>query len=56
MNKEVYSVSDIMEKLNISKNVAYDFIKQGHFPVLKIKSTYRIPIKPFDDWFGNLSI
>jgi hypothetical protein len=54
MNKEVYLVSDIMEKLDISKNVAYDFIKEGHFPVLKVKSTYRIPIKSFDNWFNNL--
>ena len=51
---EVYLVTDIMEKLNISKDIAYSFIKKGHFPVLKIKTAYRIPKKSFDMWLENL--
>lgn len=50
---DVYTVCDIMEKLDISKNVAYDLIKQGLFPVIKIKTTYRIPKKPFDEWLNS---
>lgn len=55
MNKEVYTVKDIMVKLSISKNTAYDFVKEGHFPVIYIKNTIRIPAKPFDDWMNNLN-
>jgi len=47
---EVYKVADIMEKLDISKNLAYDLVKQGDFPVIRIKSAYRIPKKSFDEW------
>ncbi|MCX7746016.1 MAG: helix-turn-helix domain-containing protein [Clostridia bacterium] len=53
INTEVYTVQDIMVKLDISKNVAYDLIKQSLFPVIKIKSTYRIPKKSFDEWLNK---
>ena len=51
---EVYTVNDIIAKLKISKNVAYDLIKEGKFPVIKIKSTYRIPRKGFDIWMNEI--
>ena len=50
---EVYKVSDIMEILDISKNVAYDLVKQAVFPVITIKSTFRIPKKSFEDWMNR---
>ena len=52
MASEVYTVADIMEKLNIGKNTAYELIKQNDFPVIKIKSTYRVPKKSFDEWIN----
>jgi excisionase family DNA binding protein len=50
---DVYKVNDIMIKLGISKNIAYELIKEGSFPVIKIKTTYRIPKKPFDEWLNQ---
>jgi hypothetical protein len=50
---EVYTVKDIQDKLNISKNVAYELIKQDLFPVIKIKSIFRIPKKNFDNWLNT---
>jgi len=47
---EVYTVKEIQEKLNISKNLAYELAKQNLFPVIKIRSTFRIPKKTFDAW------
>jgi hypothetical protein len=55
MNPDVYTVKDIMVKLKIRKNTAYDFIKEGHFPVIEIKGRFRIPVKHFDDWMNNLN-
>lgn len=53
----VYTVQEIMTKLKIGKNVAYGLIKANLFPVLKIKSMYRIPKKSFDDWSdGNVDL
>lgn len=54
MEKEVYNVTDIMELLDISKNVAYDLIKQEGFPVIKIRSTYRIPKQAFHNWLNRM--
>ena len=54
MERAVYNVSDIMEILNIGKNTAYELIKQDGFPVIKIKSTYRIPKKAFHNWLDNM--
>lgn len=55
MEKEVYNIKDIMQLMDISKNVAYDLVKQEGFPVIKIKSTYRIPKKAFHDWLNEIS-
>ena len=33
---EVYTVAEIQKILNISKNVAYDLVKENLFPVIKI--------------------
>ena len=56
MNSEVYKVCDIMAKLSISKNLAYDLIKQGLFRVIMIRGTYRIPKADFDRWMNEESI
>ena len=53
IESEVYTVDDIREKLNVSKNVAYELIKQDLFPVIKIKTVFRIPKKGFDNWLNS---
>ena len=49
--KSVYTVEEIQHKLMIGKRQAYELVNSGQFPVLKINSSYRIPIKTFDEWF-----
>ena len=56
MESEVYTVADIQKKLDISKNIAYDLVKQNVFPVIKIKSTFRIPKKSFDEWLNQTTV
>jgi len=53
---EVYTVSDIQKILKISKNVAYDLVKNNLFPVIKIKSVFRIPKKSFNEWLDNIKV
>jgi hypothetical protein len=55
LNSEVYTVADIQGILKISKNVAYDLIKQEGFPVIKIKSTYRVPVRAFEKWLDKVN-
>lgn len=52
-DKQVYTVYDIMAILDIGKNSAYELVKEGQFPVIKIKSILRIPKKPFDEWLNK---
>jgi len=54
ISSEVYTVAEIQKLLNISKNVAYDLIKEKSFPVIKIKSTFRIPKKAFHEWLDKI--
>jgi excisionase family DNA binding protein len=42
-----------MQLMDISKNVAYDLVKQEGFPVIKIKSTYRVPKQAFHEWLNR---
>jgi excisionase family DNA binding protein len=55
MNSGVYTVKEVMDIIKISKNTAYDLIKQEGFPVIKIKNTYRIPKVAFDEWLNKLT-
>ena len=53
---KVYTVQEITGMLAISKNAAYQFVRDNPpFRVLKIGDTYRIPKESFDRWFetGN---
>lgn len=47
----VYTVEEIQHKLFIGKHQAYNLVKSGQFPVLKVSKTYRIPKESFDAWF-----
>ena len=51
MNKQVYTVQDIMEILSIGKNTAYKFVRDNPpFKVIKIGELYRINKESFDSW------
>ena len=56
--KKIYTVTDIMNMLEISRGSAYRFIQetyktQSPFTVLKIGNNYRIPKDAFDNWING---
>lgn len=59
MEARVYSVSDIMNILNISRTTAYDYVKSVYekdnppFRVIKVGKSYRIIKSSFDKWFNG---
>lgn len=55
-NKQVYTVQEIMAKLSISKNAAYNFIKNDPpFKVFNVGNVYRINKRSFDCWLNGNS-
>ena len=53
-NKQVYTVQEIMEILSISKNAAYNFIKNNPlFKVFNVGNVYRINKRSFDSWING---
>ena len=55
MESQVYTVTEMQEMLNISRDSAYRFVrevyqKQKPFVILKIGNSFRIPKAPFDRW------
>jgi len=49
----VYTVAEIQEILKISRRSAYELVKQNLFPVIKIKTSIRIPKKGFNEWLNK---
>lgn len=55
-NVAAYTVEQIMELMQISKNSAYNLIHTDGFPVIKIGNIYRIPVDRFHAWLnGNVA-
>lgn len=56
--KKVYDVSEIKEKLGLSRSKAYVFLeevyrKQSPFRVIKIGKLYKVPVEQFDKWING---
>ena len=49
-NERVYTVEEIARAARISRTAAYELIKKGFFPVVRVGSLIRIPKGPFDLW------
>lgn len=49
-NSEVYTVKEIQAKLAISRNCAYNLMKNPPFPVIKLGSSIRVSKVVFDAW------
>lgn len=47
------SVSETAEQLGIGKNRAYDLVKSGELPSVRIGRTIRIPYEPLKDWLES---
>lgn len=58
MEKQVYTITEVQEMLQISRTAVYQFIgavyqKQEPFIVFKIGKSYRISKKSFDQWVNG---
>lgn len=58
MEAQVYTVTEMQEMLNISRESAYRFAgevyqKQEPFVILKIGKSFRIPKEPFNRWMNG---
>ena len=51
---EVYTVSEVAKKLNMSEQTARKIMRQPEFPSFKIGSRLLVRIKDFDQWFENI--
>lgn len=51
----IYTVEDIATILNISRNSAYNLVKEKQFHYVKIGSAIRISKKSFDEWLDRQS-
>ena len=55
MDKQVYTVTEMQQILNIGREAAYRFVGDAYknkdpFVVLKIGKSFRIPKESFDRW------
>ena len=52
-NECVYTVEEIAKEARISRTAAYELVKKGLFPVIRIGGLIRIPKEPFDAWLDG---
>ena len=52
-NEHVYTVEEIAREARISRTAAYELVKKGLFPVIRVGSSIRIPRKSFDAWLDG---
>lgn len=50
MEKATLTVIEMANALGIGKNMAYELVKQGGVPSLRLGRQIRIPKKAFNDW------
>lgn len=53
MEKMVYTVQEVAGLLNISKSYAYELIKNGTIPVLKLGKRRVVPKEKFNNWING---
>lgn len=53
MEKVTMTVQEMAECLGIGRNMAYELVKNGRVPFLKIGRQIRIPKRAFDAWLAN---
>lgn len=51
--KRCYTVEDLQIILGIARGTAYKLLEQHEFRWFKIRSTYRISKKSFDEWLDS---
>ena len=53
MEKMTMTVQEMAQCLGIGRNMAYELVKNGRVPFLKIGRQIRIPKRAFDAWLAN---
>lgn len=52
-DKKTYTVTEIANTLGISRNAAYDLVKENCFKSVRIGTAIRISRKSFDEWLNE---
>ena len=52
-NKRVYTVTEVMDMLDVCKCTAYRLMKSGKFRVIKVGSSIRVSKESFDKWLNE---
>ena len=53
MEKLVYSIQEVAELLGISKSYAYELVRRGTIPSLKLGKKRVIPKEKFKNWVNG---
>jgi excisionase family DNA binding protein len=53
MEKLTYNVPEVAQLLGISKKSAYDYVRRGIIPSLRLGRRVVIPKKEFEEWLEN---
>jgi len=53
MESAFYTVQEVAKLLSISRSFAYDLVRKGTIPSIKLNGRVRIPIAAFNDWLGS---
>lgn len=53
MEKLVYSIQEAADLLGISKSYAYELVRKGAIPVLKLGKKRVIPKEKFNQWING---
>jgi excisionase family DNA binding protein len=52
--RDVYSIEDVMTKLDIGQEKAYRMARARVFPTLRVGKRILIPKKQWDEWFERI--
>jgi excisionase family DNA binding protein len=50
MEKETYTVKELVDKLGIGLNKAYELVNSGKIPSIKVGKKYLIPKMALENW------
>lgn len=48
--KRTYTVEEVAAVLGIGRSSAYRLVNEGVFPVVRVGTAIRVPIKTFEEW------
>ena len=54
MESKIYTIAEICDMLKISRSFAYQMLKEGQIPSVRLGSRVIIPKAKFDTWLENL--